>query len=289
MFCDENLTVSSLRKTLEEETRRLTVLCTRWSDILDNDGNGIIDDSTKGDVRSVVGQAKLVISERFHQFSGLVDNCEFDRGEKKTTLMDLRGFWEMIYYQVEDVDQKFEALEKQKQSNWIHLKTITPALVSTTNRKRSSKSQVTSKATASSGLKALIAAKRKKVSKDETTENVLQEREETSEGPFSPEKTFNGGFFKISSPHHHFTQDSPSRITRSAGCFRTVRRTEVSESAKRMSGLVSPFVSQLARRSLNIGNKGVRKSSLFDEMDLVENETNKENGSNEFWHFKKYC
>lgn len=51
MFCDENLTVSSLRKTLEEETRRLTVLCTRWSDILDNDGNGIIDDSTKvGDI-----------------------------------------------------------------------------------------------------------------------------------------------------------------------------------------------------------------------------------------------
>ena len=38
-----------------------------------------------------------------------------------------------------------------------------------------------------------------------------------------------------------------------SGCFRTVRRTEVSESAKRMSGLVSPFVSQLARRSLNIG------------------------------------
>ena len=72
------------------------------------------------------------MSERFHQFSGLVDNCEFDRGEKKTTTMDLRGFWEMIYYQVEDVNQKFEALEKQRQSNWIqeeeldNLKTSTP-------------------------------------------------------------------------------------------------------------------------------------------------------------------
>ena len=165
-----------------------------------------------------------MISERFHQFSGLVDNCEFDRGEKKTTLMDLRGFWEMIYYQVEDVDQKFEALKKQKQSNWIHLKTITPALVSTTNRKRSSKSQVTSKATASSGLKALIAAKRKKVSKDDTSDIVVQESEETSEGPCSPEKTFDGGFFKISSPQ--LTQDSPSRLTRSAGlttqCLTTI-------------------------------------------------------------------
>ena len=130
----------------------------------------------------------------------------------------------MIYYQVEDVDQKFEALKKQKQSNWIHLKTITPALVSTTNRKRSSKSQVTSKATASSGLKALIAAKRKKVSKDDTSDIVVQESEETSEGPCSPEKTFDGGFFKISSPQ--LTQDSPSRLTRSAGlttqCLTTI-------------------------------------------------------------------
>ena len=225
----------------------------------------------------MVGQAKLVMSERFHQFSGLVDNCEFDRGEKKTTIMDLRGFWEMIYYQVEDVNQKFEALEKQRQSNWIqeeeldNLKTSTPTLVATASRKRSSKSQVTSKATASSGLKALIAAKRKKVPKDDVPEIVVQESDKASEDPCSPEKTFDGGFFKIKSPFPQLTQVSPSRITRSAGqttylttppgyhakflsgCFRTVRRTEVTDSAKRMSGLVSPFVSQLARRSLNIG------------------------------------
>ena len=225
----------------------------------------------------MVGQAKLVMSERFHQFSGLVDNCEFDRGEKKTTTMDLRGFWEMIYYQVEDVNQKFEALEKQRQSNWIqeeeldNLKSSTPTHAATTSRKRSSKSQVTTKATASSGLKALIAAKRKKVPKDDVPEIVVQESDKASEDPCSPEKTFDGGFFKIKSPFPQLTQVSPSRITRSAGqttylttppgyhakflsgCFRTVRRTEVTDSAKRMSGLVSPFVSQLARRSLNIG------------------------------------
>ena len=38
--------------------------------------------------------------ERFSQFSGLVDNCEFKQGEKETTFMDLKGFWEMIYFQV---------------------------------------------------------------------------------------------------------------------------------------------------------------------------------------------
>jgi hypothetical protein len=40
------------------------------------------------------------MTERFSQFSGLVDNCEFEQGEKETTCMDLKGFWEMIYFQV---------------------------------------------------------------------------------------------------------------------------------------------------------------------------------------------
>merc|ERR1711934_923745 len=196
-----------------------------------------------------------------------------------------------------------EALEKQKQSNWIqvekrdNLKTATPpTMVTTTIRKRSGQRHTASKATASSGLKALIAAKRKKVPKDDERLNIPEivtrhESEETSEAPCSPERTFNGGFFKIKTPLPNLKQASPSRLTRSAGCFRSVRRTEVSETAKRMSGLVSPFVSQLARRSLNnIENENVRKSSLFDDMDEVENdETNKENHSNEFWHFKKYC
>ena len=48
----------------------------------------------------MLGQAGLVMSERFVQFSGLVDNCQYKQGEKETTCQDLRGFWEMIYFQV---------------------------------------------------------------------------------------------------------------------------------------------------------------------------------------------
>ena len=48
----------------------------------------------------MIGQGRLVMAERFNQFSGLVDNCEFKQGEKETTCMDLKGFWEMIYFQV---------------------------------------------------------------------------------------------------------------------------------------------------------------------------------------------
>ena len=164
------------------------------------------------------------MSERFQQFSGLVDNCEFNRGEKKTTTMDLRGFWEMIYFQVEDVNKKFEALEKRKEINWLqeelvkedNLKTI----VATTIRKRSTSTghRITaSKATASSGLKALIAAKRKKVPKDDERKNISEIVIHESEAPCSPERTFNGGFFNIKTPLSNLKQASPSRLTRSAG------------------------------------------------------------------------
>jgi disks large-associated protein 5 len=56
--------------------------------------------SARGQIRSVVGQAQLLMDQRFKQFSGLVDNCEFGKGEKETTTTDLTGFWEMIYFQV---------------------------------------------------------------------------------------------------------------------------------------------------------------------------------------------
>jgi len=40
------------------------------------------------------------MKERFQQFEGLVDNCEFGTGEKPVNCEDLQGFWDMIYFQV---------------------------------------------------------------------------------------------------------------------------------------------------------------------------------------------
>lgn len=51
-------------------------------------------------IRTAVGQTRLLIMERFRQFEGLVDNCEYKRGEKETTCTDLDGFWDMVSFQV---------------------------------------------------------------------------------------------------------------------------------------------------------------------------------------------
>lgn len=51
-------------------------------------------------IRTTVGQTRLLMKERFKQFEGLVDDCEYKRGEKETTCTDLDGFWDMVSFQV---------------------------------------------------------------------------------------------------------------------------------------------------------------------------------------------
>ena len=53
-----------------------------------------------GEIRTTACQARLIIAERFHQFSGLISQCENKTGEKSVLEEDLDGFWDMIYFQV---------------------------------------------------------------------------------------------------------------------------------------------------------------------------------------------
>lgn len=80
-----------------------------------------------GHIRSAIGLAHLLVNQRFKQFSGLIKNCEDNVTPKgneidvevtrsngyfvSVTPMDLQGFWEMIYYQVEDIYTKFKYLD----------------------------------------------------------------------------------------------------------------------------------------------------------------------------------
>jgi len=303
-FEDENCSVASFRTMVDAETRRLTDLCDTWEKKLEKNQEHI-SDITEGEIRCVIGQGRLVMAERFNQFSGLVDNCEFKQGEKETTCMDLKGFWEMIYFQVEDVDKKFAKLAKIENNNWIEddeaivsekvSKTMTNSVggVSIASEKglktRSNsvggvarkRAALVAKKVASAGLKALIAAKRKKVNaledvsneggKEDFKENVdvdiiVDKASDDSALLISPEKTFDGGFFSVKSPVRHIMK-SP-KTSQSTGCDK-LRKAVLTDSAKRVSGLVSPFVSQVARRAMVqekvSPSKDSRRSSLFDD------------------------
>ncbi|KAJ8306130.1 hypothetical protein KUTeg_016675, partial [Tegillarca granosa] len=166
--------VAYFRKLLVSETDKLNDHCDRWQKV--NDTSDLTEEA-RGQIRTCIGQAQLLISQRFKQFSGLVDNCEFKLGEKETTCTDLQGFWDMIYFQVEDVHIKFSDLQKLKDNNWISDK---PEPV-----KKILKKKVTQPKTTKPSGKSKFAEFR----------NQMKKQKEVV-----PVHVFDGGFFKIASP-----------------------------------------------------------------------------------------
>ncbi|CAD5115768.1 DgyrCDS4713 [Dimorphilus gyrociliatus] len=132
--------VKYFRKTLVEETERLTEFCAMWKKYLNEN---TVNEEVAGDIRTTVGQAELLMNQRFKQFNGLIDACEFKTGEKETTCQDLEGFWEMVYFQVEDVDKKFKSLEEKRENGWKSKETRRRKIV----QKKASENEKVSKKT----------------------------------------------------------------------------------------------------------------------------------------------
>ena len=117
------ISVAHFRAILSKETSNLEQQIAHWSNVLEqcitheqaNIEEGTVEDEEEsGVIRSTIGQAKLLISKRFKQFSGLIDGCERNKGPLPTRLDDLLGFWEMISYQVDDVKKKFDQLSAER-------------------------------------------------------------------------------------------------------------------------------------------------------------------------------
>ena len=264
--------VAHFRSLLTSETERLTTLCQLWEEKLKQKVSvASVDEEVEGEVRSVIGQARLVMAERFSQFSGLVDNCEFKRGEKETTTTDLMGFWEMIYFQVIDVDKKFQKLKEIEENDW---KLVVPKPVQV-KKKPTKKAVNVLQKPASSSLKAMIAAKRKaagipsvdkplslrEMMAQKRAEMVTKKKDEREKekAMLASDNLFDGGFFQVVSPVRPSPKFSPKTQSPKAATPRSVagdnlRRSVLAETARRtsVSGLLlSPFISQAARRSLS--------------------------------------
>ena len=266
---ESKLKVKPFRDLLLSETERMTKTCNDWETKI---SSNIPDDPSyediKGEVRSVVGQGRLIMAERFTQFSGLVDNCEFKRGEKETTVEDLQGFWEMIYIQVEDVDRKFTNISKVEANQWKPLQPQPSIKVSRPRKQAKSKSTSgdvdtsnTKPKQASQGLKALIAARRK-AAKSSSEGSLIEVPNQvhnptkddadllTPVSSADPEadvaKTFDGGFFTVRSPMSE--RRSPRSCKSSSN---KLRQVACSNSAKKVNSfLLSPFISAMSKISL---------------------------------------
>lgn len=207
--------VPYFRGLLKSEIQRLDLLCSEWDERIEED----IPEDSKDLIRTTVGQTRLLITERFKQFAGLVDNCEFKLGEKETTCTDLDGFWDMIYFQIEDVTKKFGNLEKLEANSWQQTTVQAKKVV----RKKALSAQTVNKsqgenarAAARSRLAVIKAAMRNRVKQEDMAEEAL-----VSEQPMQVDPVvFDAGFFRI---------ESPAKLP---SCLRTKTFSETSDTPK---------------------------------------------------------
>ncbi|XP_034028742.1 disks large-associated protein 4 isoform X2 [Thalassophryne amazonica] len=71
-----------------------------------------------GTIRSAVGSAQLLMSQKFEQFRGLCNENLNANANPRPTAQDLAGFWDLLQLSVEDISMKFDELYQLKANNW---------------------------------------------------------------------------------------------------------------------------------------------------------------------------
>ncbi|XP_067679466.1 serine-rich adhesin for platelets-like isoform X2 [Haliotis asinina] len=178
------------RNLLTSETARLNEYITLWNKTKEEEATNISEE-VEGQIRTTVGQAQLLIDQRFKQFRGLVDNCEFKTGEKETTCTDLQGFWDMIYFQVEDVDKKFDDLKTLQANNWQEVKKAVPV-------KKVVKKKTSAPLKPKAGGPSKFAAFRAQMKKQK--EEEAKSSAAAAASPAESVKVIDFGFFTVTSP-----------------------------------------------------------------------------------------
>ncbi|XP_065604105.1 disks large-associated protein 5 [Cyrtonyx montezumae] len=194
---EEEHDVPYFRNILQSETERLMSHCLQWDGKLELD----IPEDAEDLIRTALGQTRLLIAERFKQFEGLVDNCEFKRGEKETTCTDLDGFWDMINFQIEDVNKKFDNLQKLEDNKWQPVEVAGKEVVKkkTVPNVFKPKLGAAGRAAAQNRLAAVKAAMRDKMKHDGPADSAYQDKQ-----PEVEKVVFEAGFFRIESPVESF-------------------------------------------------------------------------------------
>nr|XP_033790289.1 disks large-associated protein 1 isoform X1 [Geotrypetes seraphini]XP_033790290.1 disks large-associated protein 1 isoform X1 [Geotrypetes seraphini]XP_033790291.1 disks large-associated protein 1 isoform X1 [Geotrypetes seraphini]XP_033790292.1 disks large-associated protein 1 isoform X1 [Geotrypetes seraphini] len=75
-------------------------------------------DHILGKIRSAVGCAQLLMSQKFHQFRELCEENLNPNAHPRPTSQDLAGFWDMLQLSIENISMKFDELHQLKANNW---------------------------------------------------------------------------------------------------------------------------------------------------------------------------
>ncbi|XP_014325253.1 disks large-associated protein 4-like isoform X1 [Xiphophorus maculatus] len=102
-------------KLLQAETGRMEGWCQQMEqETKDNN----LSEEVLGTIRSAVGSAQLLISQKFEQFRGLCNENLNLNANPRPTAQDLAGFWDLLQLSIEDISMKFDELYQLKANNW---------------------------------------------------------------------------------------------------------------------------------------------------------------------------
>ncbi|XP_056220432.1 disks large-associated protein 1 isoform X2 [Seriola aureovittata] len=107
-------------KLLQAETERMEGWCRQMEqDEMENE----LPDEIMGKIRSAVGSAQLLMSQKFQQFRELCEENLNPNAHPRPISQDLAGFWDMLQLSIENISLKFDELHQLKANNW---KPLTP-------------------------------------------------------------------------------------------------------------------------------------------------------------------
>lgn len=66
----------------------------------------------------IVGLSKLLINEKLKQFRELINSYNPSPDKNCITIDDLRGFWDLVNIQIDDLNKKFNELDILKSNKW---------------------------------------------------------------------------------------------------------------------------------------------------------------------------
>uniref|UniRef100_A0A8D0AFB6 DLG associated protein 2 n=1 Tax=Sander lucioperca TaxID=283035 RepID=A0A8D0AFB6_SANLU len=106
---------------LHTETKRIEGWCKEME--AEAEENDLSEDSEccaeiLGKIRSAVGSAQLLMSQKFQQFYWLCQQNLDPSAMPRPTSQDLAGFWDLLQLSIDDVTMKFDQLQQIKSNNW---------------------------------------------------------------------------------------------------------------------------------------------------------------------------
>ncbi|GFY39834.1 disks large-associated protein 5 [Trichonephila inaurata madagascariensis] len=170
----EQLSIPYFRGLLKTNTEELKSCCKTWEEISSNEN---VPDDVRDEIRTTVGLTNLLLGQKLKQFGDLIDDSEFKRGEKEINCLDLQGFWDMVYHEVEKIQNSFKNLEKCQKNNWIFVRET----LTNVESKKKPKLINAAKVTADSKARALAARQRLAEAKLKMKAQMLHKSENQTE------------------------------------------------------------------------------------------------------------